>query len=492
MALKFFDGGGLYYATMTDKWDYYGLANQTMAVDTGTNGRWAGRCIRYANNDPNYGAAVNNYIGISLAGSLSEYVVQFAYNITVGPTGNYVQLCEFYEGTTSHVELCFEATNNAFTVRRNGTVIATSANNQWNTASGWRYVRVRVKIHDSTGTFTMDQDGVSVFAVTGADTQNGGTGIIDRIYFGQTAAVNNSNCRVFDVRLQDIAICSVTGNVPNDLHTGGRVRLLSPSANGDTNNGTPSAGSAYQCVDEIPNNGNTDYVGIAASGDLELYALDNLPLAPSVVYGVASNNIVNKDDAGAANVAAIIKTNSTVYVGSDVSIPSSTYIKAGAVWDLNPNTSVAFTGTEINALQGGLKRTSQMPHRLTQHQEEVYVSGGETVRETQHQTEAYVSGGETVRLTQHALEVYYVEAPLILTKVTQLPLTAVAESSPSAEVTQVPLVLVKEGVDPLVVEASQLPLMYLGDNPDEAIVSQLPLILVVLVNRPQRSYGFIL
>jgi hypothetical protein len=355
--LRFFDGGGLYYTVLTDKWDASTSGGSTASVDTGTNGRWGGRCLSFVDVDPNAGTSGASSVSINMSGSLSEYVLQFAYNCTVANTNSF-QLCSFYEGTTPHIDLRINVTNNTFTTTRNGTILGTSANNAWSTTAGWRYCQLRVKVHDTTGTIDVIQDGVTIFALTGQDTRNGGTGIIDVIRIGPHVPFVNGQLHNF--KFQDIAICDVTGSAPmNGIHNEGRVRLITPNGEGDTNNWTPSTGTDNAAlVDEIPNNGNTDYNSSTAVNDIDLYTLTDLPVTPTTIYGVTVANMVAKDDAGTDHAASIVKTGGTVFVGSDVTISSATFVKVLHLWEANPNTTSAWTKSEIDALQAGIKRTA--------------------------------------------------------------------------------------------------------------------------------------
>lgn len=358
MALRFYCGCGLYYTTLTDKWDGTVASNATPSVDTGANGRWGGRCISFVDGDFNAGTSSSAAVYKDFSGGLAEYVVQLAVNISTLNVGEF-PIVSFYEGATLHCDLRFTFTNSTFTVTRNGTVLGTSSNNAWSTAGGWKYLKIRVKVHDTTGTITVVYDGVTIFSLSGLDTRNGATGIIDRIYIGKPASATNG--QVYTVRIQDVAVCDVTGSAPmNDIHAEGRVRLLQTAAEGDVNEWTPSTGTDNEAlVDEIPNNGNTDYNSTSTVNHRDLFTADDLPVTPTTIFGVAIHNMVAKDDAGTDTAASMLKTNGTEYVNAAaVGVTGATFQKVNGYWELNPDTAAAWTKANVDGLQIGIKRTA--------------------------------------------------------------------------------------------------------------------------------------
>lgn len=64
------------------------------------------------------------------------------------------------------------------------------------------------------------------------------------------------------------------------------TEILRPNGAGLSASLTASAGSNYQCVDEVSANGDTDYVSTTVNTQLDYYALDNTALTTETVDSV--------------------------------------------------------------------------------------------------------------------------------------------------------------------------------------------------------------
>jgi hypothetical protein len=134
---------------------------------------------------------------------------------------------------------------------------------------------------------------------------------------------------------------------------------IRPSAAGDETALTvyPS-GDNWAAVDDVTPDAAETFVCIMAEGTKrDLYKLEDSALAYTItsvkVYIVCHGDI----NYGAVHMHAktAIKTHSTVYLGSEETIPdggaASSFSKE---YINNPNTGVAWTWTEVNALQAGV------------------------------------------------------------------------------------------------------------------------------------------
>jgi hypothetical protein len=356
MSLEFLDGGGQHYDTGTanQKWDQVSSTSWAI-VHTGTEGRWGGRCL-----EATLGGSVQGGWAKDVSAADTK-IVQFAFRIkSIGaPGGTPLPLIGFAEGGTQHAYIGFRADSLKLQAHRGALGGAAQLGSDSAIALNvgtWYYGKLKIKVHDSAGTFDFILGTTTVFSMTGLDTRNGGTsGLIDRIWVGASSAFGGGTLAT--VQFQDIAMCSTSGSAPlNDFHAEGRAHKLDPTGNGATSNWTPSAGSNYQCVDDAVPNGNTDYVESATSGDVDLYTLSDLPITPTTIYAVQPYNSISKTDAGSATVASAIRTGGTTYAGTGKTVAGSAYKGVTDIWETNPGTAAAFTPSEINALEGGVKR----------------------------------------------------------------------------------------------------------------------------------------
>jgi hypothetical protein len=132
---------------------------------------------------------------------------------------------------------------------------------------------------------------------------------------------------------------------------------LYPSGDGATSGLTGSDDNQvdnYLLVNETGNPDTADYVGSQTEGDLDTYVLDDLADTSSTIFAIALENYVIKSDTGVKFGRGVIRTNSVDYP------QTSNQMTAGWVYEVdfieeNPDTTNAWTGTEINALEAGFE-----------------------------------------------------------------------------------------------------------------------------------------
>lgn len=357
MAREFIDGGGLHYdfSTMGLKWHHVGAATWT-SIPT-TTGRWAGRCIRVVQGGGVHGGFGRNVV------SRDTYILQFAVagdnaNGYSGTTP--MSICGFLEGSTRHVGLYVQPSTSKFQLHRGALGAGTQigGNSVTNYAHDQFFViQIKVKVHDSAGTVDVFIDGVNEWSLSGLDTRNGGTGMIDRIQFGAESAYGGGTIASF--RFNDMGCFNTTGPAPlNDIHTEGRIHGMPVTGAGDVADWTPSTGANHQNVDDAVPDGNTTYNLTGTVGHRDLHVHAALPVTPLQIYTAQLFNAVAKDDAGTSQVAGHIKTGGVEYSGAGGNVTGAAYVGILDGWDLNPDTGVAWTKGEIDALQRGYIKVS--------------------------------------------------------------------------------------------------------------------------------------
>lgn len=263
-----------------------------------------------------------------------------ATNLSVGTS-----LFSFYSdtGTTEHVRITITGTG-ALTINRTSTVLATSANtlniNQWN------YIEASATLADAGGTVTVRVDGAVWVTYTG-DTRLSGTATTFNYLVIRGSGSYNS---YFD----DFYLCDSTGTTNNTFLGDVRIQTLAPSGPGSVSNLTP-VGSVnnWQNVDEIPWSAN-DYNISTSAGAQDLYAMNDLAAGTSTVFGVQSNSVASKTDAGARSFKPLLRMGGTTYAGSTITLtPSDT--THPSVYNQNPATGSSWTPSEVNSLESGLE-----------------------------------------------------------------------------------------------------------------------------------------
>lgn len=136
---------------------------------------------------------------------------------------------------------------------------------------------------------------------------------------------------------------------------------LRPNAGGDVTRLLPKTAPNYGEVDEAVADGDTSYVEHDESGTSGNYMADlyNLPdsgiPAGSTINNVTFYYTAKKIQVGTAigtSARATFKTHGTTYVATPYGLTTS-YAEKNSIYNTNPNTTVAWTIAEIDALQAG-------------------------------------------------------------------------------------------------------------------------------------------
>lgn len=160
--------------------------------------------------------------------------------------------------------------NNFLFLRREDTdvTIATSASPI--SMGTWYYVEIKYTHSGSSGEITVRLDGVNIMSITGVSTAYSSTGISYFYFRGWEAGYF----------VDDMYVCDTSGTANNDFLGAVRVVSSKPTGNGALSQMTPSAGSNYDCVDDLPAN-TTDYVRSTATDLVDLYQMADIPASES-------------------------------------------------------------------------------------------------------------------------------------------------------------------------------------------------------------------
>lgn len=352
MALLFMDGFD-HYATadLQKKWTLLG-AN---GVISSSEGRRSGGCFKNAS-----GAGTSQgYVYRTVAPiTTTTLIVGFALEVKAGfgGSGPGQEILSFWDGvTTLHCSVGITAAG-AIAAYRNGSssgvLLGTSAATPI-AQDSQNYIEVKATVHDTTGAIEVRVNGVAVLTLTNVDTRNAGTGQINLIRIGQVNASGGAHYRYDDLYVSD-----TTGSTNNNYLGDVRIDTLYPTSDGNYAQFTPSTGTDhYALVDEATPN-TTDYNDGAAVNDRDSYGMGNLAaLSSQTVYGVQVNAAIMKDDAGAKSAATFVRSSSTNGDGASTALGTS-QVYVSQVFETDPNGSIAWTESSVNAMEAGVKVTA--------------------------------------------------------------------------------------------------------------------------------------
>lgn len=337
MALRFIDGFDL-ITTRTDygaKWTNYATSDSYLMIGTGRSG--SGKSLRF------YSAS--GFLE-KILDDQSTWITGFAFKYEALPTSNSA-ICSWYDSANGEQLTLTCDTSGNMSLRRgssSGTILMTaSAPLVVNT---WVYIELKVTINNTTGSAELRINGTTVASISGVDTQYSST-----LSTARRLRLNGSN--VGYSQIDDLYVCDGTGSTNNTFLGDCRVDALSPNAAGTYTDFTPVGGvNNWENVAgalplETSNYNTADTVGAADS-----FALPNLSALSSTIFGVQSVLSAKKDDAGARSINARLRLASTDYDGAAHSLGDS-YAGYMHIWETNPNTSTAWTESDINGMELG-------------------------------------------------------------------------------------------------------------------------------------------
>jgi hypothetical protein len=225
-------------------------------------------------------------------------------------------------------------------------VIAQTTTAPFPVANRWYYIEVQAKLSDTVGFVNIDVDGVNVItSPTNLDTRNAGTGVVfDAAQFG----MGLSGTAIFD----DVYMMAGAGDT---FYGDVIVSTLLPSGDGFANQWDGSDGDSlnnWDLVNELPPSG-TDYVASATIGEQDLYTLTDISAAAGVIHAVAPTIYAAKDEVGPRMIKPLLR-GATTTAGAPQTLDFA-YFQKQALYPTNPETSAAWTVSEVNALQVGVE-----------------------------------------------------------------------------------------------------------------------------------------
>ena len=207
------------------------------------------------------------------------------------------------------------------------------------------HIQIYVYIHDTAGRFVVKVDGIIDIDYTG-DTKSLSSDQINQVGFGSRNASDEGCFRGY---IDDFVL-------DNAAYSGRSfIAGLVPNGAGYSTQWTPSAGSNYACVDEVPPS-DADYVYTNTVGNVDTYALSDLPGTAVAVKAVQVQTRARKEGvASPQNLDLAVRTTGGDYFSADKALTTSFAPHLWNLWELNPGTAAAWTVSEVNAMEAGVK-----------------------------------------------------------------------------------------------------------------------------------------
>lgn len=334
-----------------DSFDHQSTAQIQAAGTKWTNGanfsRWSMAAGRTGNALTTTGGSntIQLYKDFTAAG---EIIAGFAYYPTSLTSFSYPGRRFYFQDTaTVHLSLDHDADGILKWYRGDRTtLLATADASTALAAASWVYLECYVKIDDTVGRAVCKANGVTILDFTG-DTRNGGNATVNRFMIWG----DSTSFKIDDLYL----IKKGDGVAPDDYIGDVKVECLFPSAAGDLTQFTPTGvANNWDAVNDATHDTDATYVASLTPGNRDLYALTDLVSAAGVVKGVAVNTYMRKDDAGARDGRAGIRSNAVDANGATRAL-GTTYAHYQDLFGVDPSGSGAWTIARVNALQAGVE-----------------------------------------------------------------------------------------------------------------------------------------
>lgn len=208
----------------------------------------------------------------------------------------------------------------------------------------WYWFELKVLCNNSTGTYEVKVGETTIVSATSQDTKAGTHDYHNKVRFDPSGG---------SVYIDDFYVADGSGTSNNDFIGNVKVQTIRPDGAGNSSEFTPSTGSNYSCVDETIIDDDTTYVEDTTGKDT--YSYGNTTSDTTGIKGIQVNTNCKETDVTSYDIITVTRRGSTDYDSSADTIGSTNYVNKRSVQDVDPSTSVAWTKTNIDAAEFGIK-----------------------------------------------------------------------------------------------------------------------------------------
>jgi hypothetical protein len=320
-------------------------------------GRVTGKCLALGRGTN----AEKNWIEVP-TGNVSEVIYGFSYRPPIyrnATQNDWIEFIEYsdQEGGTSaagNIQVQFELADCSFIVRR-GTSGRIAEQMGAFHQQRWNHIEIRIVFDDTAGELDVKINGDLLVSKTGIDTNNGGSDKCDAIRIHGVEGPSTSD-EDFIAVSDDWYVLDTTGTIANSsIAPNVIVDSLLPDGAGDSTQFTPTSGANYTNVNSGEPDG-TDYNASSTTGHKDLFTMSDLVHigTGSSIYGLEVTNTLIPSGPGLVALIPKVKEGTTEGDGTTYkTIDANEHSDARHVFEVNPDTSSAWTVTEVNAIQCG-------------------------------------------------------------------------------------------------------------------------------------------
>ena len=218
-------------------------------------------------------------------------------------------------------------------------------------ADTWYFAEFKVKCNNSTGTYELKIDTVTVLSASGVDTQPGGNAYHDRVFFGRAGWAGS-----YPLTIDDFSICDSSGAKNNNFLGVTKVGIISPDGDDTANWSTVQPGpNHYEAVNETPADEDITYVEDDTVNITDLYDYAEVQSFIGDIYGLQINTDCRETDAETFSLITPVESNSSQYDDGAQSIGTTDYRTIRRVLEEDPDTGNYWIKAGVEAAKFGIK-----------------------------------------------------------------------------------------------------------------------------------------
>jgi hypothetical protein len=218
----------------------------------------------------------------------------------------------------------------------------------------WAYLEFRIVISDTVGELEIRVNGTTVSSQTGIDTKDSISTTIDAVSLGNNSA---SGYTYFD----DLYLCDSGGSYCNTFLGDVRIDAYLPAGNGNSSAFVGSDADStnnYLLVDESSPDDDTTYVESNTPSAKDTYAFTEMTHNPAEIIATQLCAMGKKTDAGSRTIHLVTRSGGTDYDTASALAFGTSYGIKTKIDEVDPNTSAAWSKTNLNNAEFGIKVAS--------------------------------------------------------------------------------------------------------------------------------------
>lgn len=218
----------------------------------------------------------------------------------------------------------------------------------------WQHLECFYVPNGATSTIEVRVDGVTLINETFA---------IGSSTYGETTATTVTSWEwrhdtTADVYIDDLYAWNDSGSYNNDFLGDKKVHTMMPNGDTTTADWAKSTGTVgYSLIDEIPPNGDTDYISSVTAAEASTFDFEAMPANTGAVNAIQTYRATMKTDAGTCDVRTDMVSGASTATGT--AKPATTaYQYYTDIFETDPATGALWTKSGVDAAQVKVYRSA--------------------------------------------------------------------------------------------------------------------------------------